>query len=177
MYNRKQLCLLAGLDIEAFKHAAKNDDLPILSTDGSLDRSGDRGSATYSKYSAKDVLAVACAAQLAAGGGYLEKAMPFASASKVVSNQIGMLGNAVRLARLENTFWFLGYAPMNGEYGTAGINVGGTLKDIAEKVLLQSDSDFSGLYLFAPSNVAAAIERRAKANGIDWNAEHLWSGE
>lgn len=170
MYTRKTLCLLAGLDLEAFKHAAKNDDLPILPEDDVVDRAADRGNVGYARYTPKDVLAVACAVQLANGGGYLSRAMPFAEASKVIRNAGAfMLLETVQRAKSEHRAIFLGYAAMNGEDGTAGMNVSGTWSEIGEKALIKEEaSEITSLYLVAPLQIERMIAKRAEENDIGW---------
>ncbi|NML75270.1 hypothetical protein HHL25_14155 [Rhizobium sp. S-51] len=172
MYNRKQLCLLAGMDLDAFKQAQRVDpktgldDLPFLSHDGYGDDQGDAGRKTYARYTANDVLLVACAVQLAAGGGYVSKAMSFANASKIMSNQRADARAAVVRTWETRKLHFVGYAAM---HDLGGANVCGTLSQIEDRLQLTDEHDFEKLYLIAPAVVVRSIEKRANEHSIEWH--------
>lgn len=171
-YNRKQLCLLAGMDLDAFKQAQRVDPktgldgLLFLSHDGHGDDHGDSGRKTYARYTANDALLLACAVQLAAGGGYVSKAMSFANASKIMSNQVSTAREAVVATWETRKQHFIGYAAM---HDLGGANVFGTLSEIEDRLQLSDKHDFEKLYLVAPAVVARAIEARAAAHSIEWH--------
>lgn len=171
-YNRKQLCLLAGMDLDAFKQAQRVDPktgldgLLFLSHDGHGDDHGDSGRKTYARYTADDVLLLACAVQLAAGGGSISKAMSFANASKIISNHVATAREAVVKTWETRTQHFVGYAAMPDR---GGANVFGTLSKIEKDLELTDEHDFEKLYLIAPAVVARAIEKRAAEHSIEWH--------
>lgn len=179
MYNRKQLCQLAGIALEAFKQAQRinpatgHDDLVFLSHDGHADDSGDLGSRKYARYSALDVLLVACAAQLSVGGGYISRAMSFATACSVISNNAGRIAEAVYLSQTTKKLHFVGYATMYGSWGTGGENVFGTLSQIDDRLHRAEQGDFESLFLIAPQTVLNAIFERAKQHNIEWDSSWI----
>lgn len=172
-YNRKTLCLLAGIQIEHFKEAARvdpetgDDNLPIVARD-----EGRGGS--HAKYSELDVFAVAAAVQLAAGGGFVSKGMSFASAAKIVAATIGTLPDAVRLSRAGKGAHFIGYVSLSDG---GGFNVSDTLGKIALKVAADYNGDAMNIYLASLATVAMAIEGRAEEAGVEWATERLWAAE
>lgn len=172
MFNRKQVCLLAGMELETFKHAAKNDILPILPDPNMfIDRPSDERGSTYSKYTAADVIAVACAVQLARGGGYLDSAMSLRAASKIISNARGLLEEAVRRSRVASEVVYVGYATMNSTSSTAGMNLYGTWSEIGVKLDGPSaDNEVTNVYLVIPAHVDRMIAVRAAENQIEWPA-------
>jgi hypothetical protein len=178
MYNRKTLCLLAGIKLEAFKEAARIDpetgldNLPIT-VQPLPDLLADASNSIYAKYTSLDVLAVACAQQLAAGGGYVNKALSFASAAKIVSNSVGQLGEAVRKKRHGEGLIFVGYVTLK----QGGFNVCNTMGQIGIKITSDYADDVVNLFLTAPATVVAEIEARAAEAGIDWKTERLWRAE
>jgi hypothetical protein len=180
MYNRKQLCLLAGMGLEAFKQAQRPnpetgaDDLPGLSYDGGGDDHGDDGRQRYARYTAHDVLLLACAVQLAAGGGGITRAMSFANASKIICNNVRDSLMSVRKTRETGKAHFIGYA-VSSDAG--GANVSGTLSQIDEWLHEKPGRSSSGLYLVSPSVVLGSIEMRAADHGILWDSSVLFQGE
>ncbi|CDN94806.1 hypothetical protein BN949_03977 [Agrobacterium tumefaciens] len=180
MYNRKTLCILADMNIEAFKNAAKVDrdtgldDLPIIANDGFEDDLNDvHNRKSYSRYTPKDVLAVAAAVQLSSGGGYMKRGLPFPVASHVILNNRGFLAEAVRRYCETGAVELVGYAALR----IGGQNVFGTLDEIASKFSGNAAAAITNLHLLAPICVFEAISERAKLNGIDWSAEALWQAD
>jgi len=172
LYNRKTLCLLAGIQLEHFKEAARIDpetgvdNLPItIRDDGRL--------SSHARYDERDVLAVACAAQLAAGGGLVHKGMPFFAASKIVGSVIGLLPDAVRLKREGQGLQFVGYVSLTA----GGFNVADTMGKIALKIATDYPDEVVNVFLTSPASIAVAIEARAAAEGIEWKTERLWQAE
>ena len=172
LYNRKTLCLLAGIQLEHFKEAARVDpatgvdNLPITLRD-------DGRPSSHARYDELDVLAVACAAQLAAGGGVVHRAMPFFVASKIVGSVLGLLPDAVRLKREGRELQFIGYVSLTA----GGFNVADTMGKIALKIATDYPDEVVNVFLTSPASVAVAIEARAAAEGIDWKTERLWQAE
>jgi len=177
MFNRKQICILAGMELDAFKQAQRPDpktgldDLLFMSPDGVDDAYGDDGRKRYARYTADDVLMLACAVQLAAGGGYISRAMSFANASKIMSNQVAMTSEVVRRTRETKRLHFVGYATMADG---GGANVSGTLSEIEERLQLTDEHEYVNFYLIAPAVVLRAIEERAAANQIEWDSAAIW---
>lgn len=169
LYNRKTLCLLAGIALEHFKEASRidpatgADNLPIV------DRDAER-SASHARYDERDVLAVACATQLAAGGGLVHKGMPFFAASKIIASVVGTLPDAVRMKREGNGLQFVGYVSLT----QGGFNVADTMGKIALKIATDYPDEVVNVFLTSPASIASAIEARAVANGVEWKTERLW---
>lgn len=180
MYNRKQLCLLAGVALEAFKEAQRVnpetgvDDLPFLSHDGHGDAAGDSGSRRYARYTPLDVLMVACAAQLSSGGGYIGRSMSFATACKVITNNAFNIEAAVQLHQKGNKLRFIGYATLHGAWGTGGENVFGTLGQIEARLHRAEPIEFGNLYLVAPVTVLRQVFERAKQHNIEWDSTRFY---
>lgn len=156
MYNRKQICQLAGMPLEAFKHAAKTDALPI-SNDDETPVSG------YARYTALDATVLAVAWALRDAGGYMTEGVPFPSAAKVAANApIGLLVDRYRSGERG---LFVGYAAFSPLIG-GGVNVYGSLAEIANEALIKGRDAYARLYLVDLCQTLSDIRTRAAEHGI-----------
>ncbi len=170
MFNRKQLCILAGMDLEAFKNAAKNNNLPFLPEPDIFNSDSNREKETYSRYSVADVLAAACTNELAVGGGLLSKGLTFAIASKLVTSvTAGNLMEAIRRSKQYDEVIYAGYLIMKSNSDEAGTLLFGTWDEIGNKLLITNiGNEQTQIHIFVPAHIEKLIADRALANGIKW---------
>lgn len=184
LFNRKQLCLLAGWELEAFKQVQRLETkgelgvLPIMAESQEVDAASDKGAKSYFRYTPLDILALACASQISSGGGLVSKGMTLGDGSKVIGGHLGYLAEVVRFGRENAKNVFVGYATLTYGTCTGGYHLIGTIEQIAKSVADQSaDAIVSNIYLTSLPSAISAIEERAALHGIDWKTADLWGGE